>query len=389
MNNYFEFDERVKICCGEGALENLGYELEFRGSKNPLLLSDEGLEKVGTIDFLIKKCKGVKFKTKFTKIPPDSSTTTINQIARLYKNNGCDAIVALGGGSVIDTAKGVRLLLSQECANILDLSGNECVKKGKYVPFIVIPTTCGTGSECTAVAVIRDAKTKTKLEFITSELLPDVALLDARLIYSLPPKLMATTALDALTHAIEAYSSLQKNPISDAYATLAVKLISQNLIDALNRDNIAKNKLLLASNVAGAAFSNAMVGLVHAIGHALGAVMGIPHGNAMAILLPACLKFNNDVNHVEYSKLLLYFTNEDTFAYTKPNERAKLFIEKVSEFIGEVREKTGLNLKLSEYGVTEKDLPKIAEKAINDGAAIVNNKPFTADDVIEILKEVF
>lgn len=390
MNGYFEFINSVKILCGDGALENLAYELDFLGCKSPLLLSDEGLVKVGTVDMVKAACKGVAFNTTFTDIPADSSTLTINQIARLYNHNKCDGIVALGGGSVIDTAKGVRLMLSQKVENILTLSGNEIVKKGAHIPFVVMPTTSGTGSECTAVAVIKDANTHTKLEFISSELLPDAAILDVRLTKTLPAKLTASTAFDALVHSVEAYTSLQKNPISDVYATTAIKLISSNMFDVLDSgDTVARLNLALASNLAGTAFSNAMVGIVHAIGHACGAVSNIPHGNAMTMLLAPCMRFNLDVCHVEYSNLLLYFTNEETYANAQPNERAKLLIKKVEEMANRIHEKTGLMIKLSEYGVKEEDLEKIALKAIDDGAAIVNQKKFTKDDVIAILKEIF
>lgn len=390
MNSYFEFINTGKILCGDNALNNIAYELDFLGCKSPMLLSDNGLLKIGTLDVVKNACKGVTFNTVFTDIPADSSTITINQIARLYKNNKCDGIVAVGGGSVIDTAKGVRLMLGQECSNILSLSGNEIVKRGKHIPFIVVPTTSGTGSECTAVAVILDAKSKTKLEFISSEMLPDVAVLDVKLTKSLPPKLTASTAVDALVHAIESYSCIQKNVMSDAYATMAVNLISNNLIDAIdNSDSFARLNLALASNMAGTAFSNSMVGIVHAIGHACGAVANIPHGNAMMMLLAPCMKFNLDVCNVEYSKLLLYFTNEDFYASTKPADRAKVLIEKIEELISSLQEKTGIILKLSDYGVKESDLETIAQKAITDGAAIVNPKKFNKDDVIEILKQIF
>ena len=390
MNNYFEFNNNVKILCGENALANLAYELNYFGSKNPMLLSDEGLKTVGTLKKVIDASVGVEFKTIFTNIPADSSTMTINQIARLYKNNKCDGIVAVGGGSVIDTAKGVRLILSQGCENILSLSGNEIVRQVKHVPFIVIPSTSGTGSECTAVAVIKDAKTKIKLEFISSELLPDVAILDLRLTKNLPAKLTASTAIDALVHAIESYTSLQKNPISDVYAKTAISLIANNLIDAIdNSDSVARLNLALASNMAGTAFSNAMVGIVHAIGHACGAVCSIPHGNAMAMLIAPCMRFNLDVCHVEYSQLLLYFTNEDTYATTKSNERAQKFIDEVESLILKLNEKTGLLLKLSDYGVKKEDLEKIAQTAITDGAAIVNQKRFNKEDVISILNEIY
>ena len=389
MENYFEFNNGVKILCGEKALGNLKYELDYLGCSAPLLLSDEGLEYAKTVDFVKKNAKNVKFNAFFTKIPADSSTLTINQIARLYKNNKCDGIVALGGGSVIDTAKGVKLILSQNKVDIMDLAGNEIAQKGKFIPFVVIPTTSGTGSECTAVAVIKNAKTKTKLEFISSELLPDVALLDARLTKKLPPKLTASTGFDALVHAIEAYTSLQKNPISDIYATTAIKLISSNIIDATNGNENARLNMALAANLAGTAFSNAMVGLVHAIGHAMGAVLNIPHGNAMMMLLPSCMRFNLDKNFIEYSRLLLYYTNEDEFINTKPADRATHLIEKIEETIVELKAKTGIMLTLKEYGAKEKDLEIVADKALSDGAGIVNNKYFNKNDVLNILKEIF
>ena len=389
MDKYFEFNNGTKILCGKNALNNLKYELDYLGSSCPLLLSDEGLETAKIVDFVMKTAKNIKFNAVFTKIPADSSTLTINQIARLYKNNKCDGIVALGGGSVIDTAKGVKLILNQSKVDIMDLAGNEIVKKGKFISFVVIPTTCGTGSECTSVAVIKNSKTKTKLEFISSELLPDVAILDERLTKKLPPKLVASTGFDALVHAIEAYTSLQKNPISDIYATTAIKLIGSNIIDAIGGDDNARLNMALASNLAGTAFSSAMVGIVHAIGHALGAVLNIPHGNAMMMLLPACMRFNLDKNFIEYSSLLLYFTNEDEYISAKPNERAKVLIEKIEETIGLIKQKTGIMLSLKEYGAKEKDLNVVAEKALSDGAGIVNRKDFSKEDVLNILNEIF
>ena len=295
-NNYFEFVNSVKILCGDNAIENIAYELDFFGCENPLLLSDEGLKKIGTVDKVKKLLKNVGIKNVFTNIPADSSTETIKEIIALYKASKCDGIIAVGGGSVIDTAKGVRMSLAQNKNDIMKLMGNENIKKGRHIPFIVVPTTCGTGSECTAVAVIKNHDNNVKMEFISSELLPDVAVVDVRMTETLPPKLTASTSMDAMVHAIEAYTSLQKNPISDVYALSAIKLISQNLLKVLQNPNEldGRNNLALASTLAGIAFSNAMVGVVHAIGHACGGVSGVPHGNAMAVLLTECMKFNEN-----------------------------------------------------------------------------------------------
>ena len=216
MENYFEFINSVKICAGKNALENIPFELEFLGCSKPLILSDLGVSKAGVLDIVIKilNDNNVNCNNIFKDIPADSDISVINKIASIYKAQNCDGLIACGGGSVIDTAKGVKMVLSQNSEDILALSGNEVIKKGKHIPFIVLPTTCGTGSECTSVAVIKNHETGVKMEFISSELLPDVAFVDVRLTQTLPPKLIASSAMDALCHCIEAYSGIQKNYIS-------------------------------------------------------------------------------------------------------------------------------------------------------------------------------
>lgn len=389
--SYFEFINQVKICSGDNALCNVVHELKYLGATRPLILSDKGLEKVGTLKNVIKVFNKNELDTTrvFTDIPTDSSTDTINQIVQVYKDNGADSIVAIGGGSVIDTAKGVKLVLSQEVDDILKLEGNEIMPLGKLVPFIVIPTTCGTGSECTAVAVIKNSQTHVKMEFISPTLLPNVAVLDSSVIETLPPKLLATTSIDALTHAIEGYSCLQRNPISQSFSITAIRLITENLFLAINHPKKVEYKynLLNASTVAGISFSNSMVGIVHAIGHALGSYK-VPHGNAMAILLPTCLKFNADVMSEEYSQLLLYFKGADYYVSIPEDDRPNAFVTAVKELVDMASNLTGFSLKLTDYGITENDLEDIANTAINDGASAINPKLFTRKNIISILKEV-
>lgn len=389
-NNYFEFVNSVKILSGDNAINNIPYECDFLGCKNPLLLSDEGLKKIGSVKkFLDILKRDLKIKNIFTDIPTDSSTLTINEIIAFYKANKCDGIIALGGGSVIDTAKGVRMALGQKQNDIMKLMGNEIIKKVAHIPFIVVPTTCGTGSECTAVAVIKNHKTHLKMEFISSELLPDVGVIDVRMTETLPPKLTASTSIDALVHSIEAYTSLQKNIISDVYAQTAIKLIVENLPKVLKDglDKQARLNLANASTLAGIAFSNAMVGVVHAIGHSCGGVANVPHGNAMAVLLVPCMEFNYDKVGNLYGDLLLYFGGAELFAKTPESERGQLAIKKVNEFLQEISKLSGLALKLSEYGVTKEKFNEIAQNALNDGAAIVNKKTIKKSDVIKILEK--
>lgn len=388
--SYFEFINSVKICAGENALDNIGYELSFLKCSHPLILSDNGVSRAGVLDKVlgILKKNDIPADSIYTDIPADSSVLVINEIAKIYQDSGCDGLIACGGGSVIDTAKGVRLVLSQKGEDILALKGNEIIKKGAHIPFIVLPTTCGTGSECTAVAVIKNHETGIKMEYISSELLPDTAIIDVRLTETLPAKLIASSAMDALVHSIEAFSSAQKNPISDAYATTAIKLIVKNLPETLSAPTKeTRTNLALASTIAGIAFSNSMVGIVHAIGHACGGECGVPHGNAMAVLLPECMKYNLEVCENDYAELLLYLAGAETFANTPANERAKTTIKFVEEFEQKIQSLSGLGLRLGDYGVTKDKIPAIAKKAINDGAIIANRKNAGIDEITQILEK--
>ena len=267
--------------------------------------------------------------------------------------------------------------------------GNENIKKGRHITFIVVPTTCGTGSECTAVAVIKNHDNNVKMEFISSELLPDVAVIDVRMTATLPPKLTASTSMDAMVHAIEAYTSLQKNPISDAYSTTAIKLISENLLHVLKNPNDMNGRynLALGSTLAGIAFSNAMVGVVHAIGHACGGVCGVPHGNAMAVLLIESMKYNQDKVGDKYGELLLYLCGDNIYATTSRDSRCEKSISYLQNLLKEINSITGMPLKLSEYGVKEEDLKQIIATAQNDGAIIVNKKHVRKEDIESILRK--
>ncbi|MBR5878026.1 MAG: iron-containing alcohol dehydrogenase, partial [Akkermansia sp.] len=215
MNKYFEFQNVVKLLCGESALERLANELEHLGAKAPMLLSDAVLAKIGTMQVVVDamEAEGCKPACTFTDIPVDSSLKVVNEIAALYRSSGCDALVAVGGGSVIDTAKGVRLVLSQNADDILAIGGVENLVRGTHIPFVVVPTTSGTGSECTGVAVIRNDENGVKMEFLSPFVQPDAAVIDPRMTTGLPPKATASTGFDAMVHAIEACTCLQANPM--------------------------------------------------------------------------------------------------------------------------------------------------------------------------------
>lgn len=391
MNKYFEFDTKAKVLSGEKALCHVNYELMVRNKKYPFVMSDAGLDGLGITDKAIKLMNLEKFE-KFVDIPVDSSTETVNIATKAYKSAGCDCIIAVGGGSVIDTAKGVVLSLVSGKDNISEVEGAEALVKNNNVLFIAVPTTAGTGSEMTSVAVIKDATQGAKLEYISTFILPDISVLDPEMTLSLPAKITASTAVDALTHCIEAYSCLQKNPISDAYAVCGIKLISENLlklVEDLKNEELRMN-VANAALVAGSAFSNSMVGAVHSIGHALGAVCHVAHGDAMSILLPFVLDLNFEKCKKYYAELLYFISPDELEKGQSEEERAKLFISEVREHLDQLHEKTGLPIRLSQTGkVTKENFNEIAIKAMADGSALVNPVALSIERITDVLEKAF
>lgn len=392
LPKYYEFLNSVKIMSGENALENLPHELKMMGAKKPIVLTDAILAKCGTLDKVQKAFKGfdIDVTETYTEIPPDSSIKVINEIAGIFKAKGCDSIIALGGGSVIDTAKGLRIVIEQGGNDIMDYMGLDSLPRKNRITFAVIPTTSGTGSECTNVAVIANPDKNVKMEFISYDLLPDFAVLDPRMTETMPPKITANTGVDALVHAIEGYTCLQKNPLSQSYAFAAIRLITTFLPKAVLEGGNHEYRLAMsnAATMAGIAFSNSMVGLVHAIGHAIGGVAHVPHGIAMSILLPHVMKFNLETLKPAYAELLLPLAGAEIYATTPKEERAQKAIEFVTAFIKQF-ESVGLPTKLSDAKVTEDQFDAIAQTAINDGAIVVNPIMATKEQVIEILKAAF
>lgn len=393
LPSYYEFQNSTKILSGKNALENIKYELKGLGALKPILLSDKVLDKIGTLQIVIDAIvsTGMEPGAVFTDIPSDSSVTVVNKIGKIYKETDCDSIIAIGGGSVIDTAKGVEMLISQGVKDLMELQGCESMKRGKHVPFIVVPTTSGTGSEMTLVAVIKNIEKSVKMEFISNYLLPDAAVLDTRMTKTLPPKTTASTGFDALCHAIEAYSCNQKNPLSDAYAAAAIKMIVENLENAVKDGNNEKARLAMAnaSTMAGAAFSNSMVGMVHAIGHALGGVCKVPHGDAMTILLPFCMLYNYKRAGDIYGELLLYLEGADAYSRTSAEKRGEEAIKSVRRMERRLHKLTGLPMTLKEAKVNKKDFDTVARTALNDGAMLVNPAAVDYDDIIMILNQAY
>lgn len=383
---YFEFVNKTKVCAGQNALSQLEYECQQYHMKHPLILTDHVLYQLKYVDILTKHLS--LDYSLYTDIPVDSSIHTIEDIQDYYMKENCDGLIALGGGSVLDTAKGVYLMLSQECKSIEDILGFEDLKLGQDVPFFAIPTTSGTGSEATCVAVVSHPEKQVKLEIISQHIQSHVAFLDPVLTQNLPLKTTASTGIDALTHAIEAYTCSQKNPISDAYAILAIQTISQNILKVIDnpKDENIRLNLALASYEAGCAFSNSMVGIVHAIGHALGAVCHVAHGDAMSMLLVPCMRYNLEINKDLYGDLLLYVGQKELYSQTPKEQLGQKAIDYIASLLQTLHEKTNLPVSLESVESLPENINEVAEKALNDGALIVNNKYANKQDIINILE---
>jgi len=290
----FEFYVRPRILYGPGSLREIGFEAGKLGCTRAVIVTDKVLHGAGLAQKVIDGLagSGVTVGGIFDDVPPNSEVQVVERGAAFAAAAGCDLLIALGGGSVMDTAKGMNVLLS-EGGSLLDYEGAGLLTR-PLRPFIAIPTTAGTGSEVTIAAVIRDEAQGLKLEFNSPFMMPDLSILDPELTVSLPPGLTAATGMDALTHAIESVISTGSQPLSDALATGAIKLIAANLRQAVTQgdDLEARGSMLLAANMAGIAFSNALLGIVHAMAHPCGGRYGVPHGVANSILLPFGMEYN-------------------------------------------------------------------------------------------------
>ncbi|MFB2844809.1 iron-containing alcohol dehydrogenase [Aeromonas veronii] len=393
MSRYYDFFCPVKLLAGEQALEQLASELTSLGARRPLLLTDKGVNATGLATLLANVLAEGELPVAaiWDEIPADSSTAVVERIAKRYRELDCDSLVALGGGSVIDTAKAVNILTSMGGDHLLDYSGAGCLTR-PLKPLAVVPTTAGTGSEVTLVAVIKDEASGRKVPFTSPFLLPQLAVLDPRLTQGLPLNITAATAMDAMTHAIEAFIGTAKNPVSDALALMAVEKIASALPQIIHDPQNKQLRLQLAegSTLAGMAFSNSMVGLVHALGHSLGARCHLPHGLCMNLFLPTVLDYNRPEVDSELARLLLPLVGAERFAATPAHQRAEATITAISSLRDTLWQAVKLPRTMSEAGVSDRSLlTEIRDLAVNDGALLFNRKDADREQLLTLLERAW
>ncbi|BBT79788.1 iron-containing alcohol dehydrogenase [Aeromonas allosaccharophila] len=393
MSRYYDFFCPVKLLAGEQALEQLASELASLGARRPLLLTDKGVNATGLATLLANVLAegDLPVAAIWDEIPADSSTAVVERIAKRYRELDCDSLVALGGGSVIDTAKAVNILTSMGGDHLLDYSGAGCLTR-PLKPLAVVPTTAGTGSEVTLVAVIKDEASGRKVPFTSPFLLPQLAVLDPRLTQGLPLNITAATAMDAMTHAIEAFIGTAKNPVSDALALMAVEKIASALPQIIHDPQNKQLRLQLAegSTLAGMAFSNSMVGLVHALGHSLGARCHLPHGLCMNLFLPTVLDYNRPEVDGELARLLLPLVGAERFAATPAHQRAEATITAIRTLRDTLWQAVKLPRTMSEAGVSDRSLlTEIRDLALNDGAMLFNRKDADREQLLTLLERAW
>ncbi|MEM8560612.1 MAG: iron-containing alcohol dehydrogenase [Pseudomonadota bacterium] len=381
----FEFNTVRQIIAGPGSAMQLADHCQQLGIERPLMITDPGLMKIDLVPPLLAALKAQGLPAVlFDQVREDPPEATVSAAAELGRHNHIDGVVAVGGGSSMDVAKVVAVLLggTQELSELYGV-GNA---KGPRLPLVLVPTTAGTGSEVTPVAVITTGET-TKAGVSSPVLLPDIAVLDADLTLGLPPAVTAMTGVDAMVHAIEAYTTRhKKNPISDNLAREALRLLAASIRPAVKNggDRQARENMLLGACFAGQAFANAPVAAVHALAYPLGGHYHIPHGLSNSLVLPSVLEFNS------CSACDLYAELADIVVGTTlsgSNEaRTAAMINALRELIDELE----LPATLSAAGVDKAKLELLAEDAMQQQRLLVNNpRDVEYEDALAIYRAAY
>lgn len=370
---------------GPGARKELPAVVNRLGLKKALVVTDKGLVKFGVAKMVtdVLDEAGIPFEM-YSEVKPNPTVTNVKMGVDAFAASGADFIVAIGGGSSMDTAKGIGIVTNNpEFADVVSLEG--CAPtKHKTVPIIALPTTAGTAAETTINYVIIDEEKQKKMVCVDPNDIPCCSIIDAELMYSLPKGITAATGMDALTHAIEGYITKAAWELSDMFEIEAIRLINKYLRIAVYDPKNPKGRsgMALAQYVAGMAFSNVGLGVVHGMAHPMGSLFDIPHGVANALLLPTIMEFNKPVcieKYVEIAKAMDAYKDGMTKA-----EAAQAACDAVRALAIEV----GIPQHLSDLGITEKDIDALADQAIEDVCTPGNPRLVTRQDIVDLYKKV-
>jgi aldehyde dehydrogenase (NAD+) len=379
----FIFRNPTKLVFGNNSINEVEQEVVSLKCSKAFLLTDPGVASAGLAE-RVKKALGKKLVGTFEECVQDSDLRIINKVAEIARSKGTDILISVGGGSVIDTTKGVAIVV-KEGGKIEDYQGQQGLTRPQ-TPHITIPTTAGTGSEVTNFAVVKDQENSRKLEYVDDNIIPNVGILDPSMTVGLPPQLTATTGMDAFCHALESMHSTQAQPIADAFAIRAIQLIMEFLPRCVEsgKDIFARGQQLIAATMAGVAFNNGQVALVHALAHTLGGLFKVPHGLANSILMPHCVRYNADAcgdSYVQVARAM----GLDMKGITEENAG-----EAVANGISAFTKKMGVPQRLRDVGVPESGLAQASDIALSQGPMVYNRKFMSdASEVLSVYKNAW
>ena len=370
---------------GKGAREELAGEIKKRGFRKVFLVSDKSLVEAGVTSKVeeVLNNAGIPYDL-YDEIKPNPTIKNVLDGVDACRNSGADLIVAVGGGSSIDTAKGISIIMTNpERSDVKSLNGaSNTVNRG--MPLIALPTTAGTAAEVTINYVITDEEAEIKMVCVDPNDIPIIAIVDSELMASMPKSLAAATGMDALTHAVEGYITKAHNEMSDMFHMKAIKMIFKYLASAVNeKDPEAIEMMGLAQYIAGMGFSNVGLGIVHSMAHQLGAVYDTPHGIANAMLLPTVMRFNGEdpATAQRFREILVNIGRPDA-RDLNDQDVINTFVWMISELSKAV----GITTTIKDYGAKEEDFEMLAEKAMNDPCKPGNPREVTKEDFIELYR---
>jgi alcohol dehydrogenase class IV len=379
-----EFLAPRRIITGENSIDSLPNEIKGLKKNNPLVVTDAGIVEAGILSRLVSPLDDAKISYKvFSEVEPDPEIAIIERGRKMCREGSHDIIIALGGGSSIDAAKAISVLATNE-GGAKDYIGIGAVYKNDPLLVIAIPTTAGTGSEVTSVAVLTDKANQVKLGMKGAQLVPVMAILDPTLLTSLPPKLIASTGLDAFTHALESFMSIRSTFLTQPLSLAAAKMIYHALIPFKeNPKNVElASKMLYGSCLAGIAFGNGGVGAMHALAHSIGSHYHVAHGVACGLFIPGVLRENMDATLDKYGEFL------EALGYEAKNLSGKECAEKLIEVLGEFILKLELPTSLTSMGIKHEVLPEMITAILKDPPMMANPKKYDEETVRRLLESV-
>lgn len=355
------------------------------GSVKPLIVTDDGVLATGLVDSIYKSLKDVRINPEiFSNINQNPRDFQVSEGRDFYKSKNCDIIIGIGGGSPMDCAKAIGILASGSEDQIEHYEGIDHVLT-PAPPLLCIPTTAGTSADISQFSIINNSTKKYKFAIISKTLIPDAALIDPLTTYTMDPYLTACTGIDALVHAVEAFVSTASSSITDLHALEAIRVISENLVVAVQEPHNAEARkmMMYASMQAGMAFSNASLGVVHAMAHSLGGFLDLPHGECNSLLLNAAINANFAYASQKYRKIA------QTLNLLKHPMNDQDCKDVLVDYISTLLEKVGIHGGLLQRGVKKDDLPSLVQHAIKDPCAVTNPMPVTHENTWSMYEQSF